>query len=108
METCTIKFIASVTLASVIIPNLTVVWFFFSAACNWANEVNIILQFHNYGNKQGCILYFLADLGGIIGFFLGGSALSMFELIDVFIYSLALHIHYTVKRSGAVMPGTTH
>ena len=33
-----------------------------------------------------------ADLGGIIGLFLGGSAISVFEIIDLVIYNAFFHI----------------
>ena len=33
-----------------------------------------------------------ADLGGIIGLFLGGSAISVFEIIDLVIYNAVCHI----------------
>ena len=50
------------------------------------------------------IFYISADLGGIIGLFLGGSAISVFEIFDVFLYNLALHIHYKLKKRQMVSP----
>lgn len=38
---------------------------------------------------------FPGDLGGSIGLYLGGSILTIFELVDIF-------IHYCVKRSNRI------
>ena len=38
--------------------------------------------------------YFLADLGGILGLFIGGSAISIFEIIDLFVYNFITQLTY--------------
>lgn len=50
-----------------------------------------------------CCVCCLADLGGLLGLFLGGSAISIFEIVDLFVYNLALHITYSKanKKSKA-------
>ena len=37
---------------------------------------------------------FLADLGGLLGLYLGGSAISLFEIIDLIVYNLALQMRF--------------
>ena len=48
--------------------------------------------------------YISADLGGIIGLFLGGSAISAFEIFDVLFYNLAVHVHYKLKKRLLISP----
>ena len=50
------------------------------------------------------LCYISADLGGIIGLFLGGSAISAFEIFDVLFYNLALHLHYKLKKRLIISP----
>lgn len=39
------------------------------------------------------------DLGGLLGLFLGGSAISIFEIVDLVVYNLALQLSgYVTKR----------
>ncbi len=46
-----------------------------------------------------CTLFVIGDLGGILGLFLGGSAISIFEIVDLFVYNLALQLSgYVVMR----------
>lgn len=46
------------------------------------------------------------DLGGLLGLFLGGSAISVFEIVDLVVYNLALQLlGYVVKRPTAVADG---
>ena len=38
------------------------------------------------------LIFTAADLGGLLGLFLGGSAISIFEVIDLIVYNLSLQI----------------
>ena len=40
-----------------------------------------------------------ADLGGLLGLFLGGSAISIFEIIDLVVYNLAVQVKYLRLRN---------
>ena len=41
--------------------------------------------------------FIAADLGGLLGLYLGGSAISLFEIIDLIVYNFAIQIrHRTV------------
>ncbi len=42
--------------------------------------------------------FLTADLGGILGLFLGGSAMSVCEIIDLFVYNLAVQLKYSLSR----------
>jgi predicted lipid-binding transport protein (Tim44 family) len=46
--------------------------------------------------RELCV--FTADLGGLLGLFLGGSAISVFEVIDLIIYNLAIQAQTFMKR----------
>ena len=50
------------------------------------------LQYHY------AICLFSADLGGLLGLYLGGSAISLFEIVDFFVYNLAIHLTVWRKR----------
>lgn len=39
-------------------------------------------------------MYVTADLGGLLGLFLGGSAISIFEIVDLFVYNLAIQLAF--------------
>ena len=43
-------------------------------------------------SAHGLFTLFVADLGGLLGLFLGGSAISLFEIIDFFVYNLAVQV----------------
>jgi hypothetical protein len=45
-----------------------------------------------------------ADLGGIIGLFLGGSAISMFEVLDVIVVSMVIHLQFRLHKADQVSP----
>lgn len=46
--------------------------------------------------RELCV--FTADLGGLLGLFLGGSAISVFEVIDLIVYNLAIQTQTFMKR----------
>jgi hypothetical protein len=50
------------------------------------------------------MLLFAADLGGLLGLFLGGSAISVFEIVDLIIYNLAIQAGTVMRKKKRIQP----
>lgn len=53
---------------------------------------------------MSCYVQLAADLGGIIGLFLGGSAVSMFEVLDMLVVSMVIHLQSRLHKGDQVGP----
>ena len=53
------------------------------------------------------IFIFIGDIGGFIGLLLGGSLLSVMELLDLFIYNSLVKCKYKLKSMGKMQPNKT-